>query len=66
MKELIERKIKDLEKTKGEWLDRLDYGSLYEDSYVYERIKSARDKIDVLKDLLDEYEELDYGRKEEN
>ena len=66
MKEIIERKIKALEQTKSEWLDRLDTGSLFDDSYVYERIKSSRDMIDVLKDVLDEYEELENGTTEEN
>lgn len=66
MKEIIERKIKALEQTKSEWLDRLDTGSLFDDTYVYERIKTSRDKIDVLKDILDEFEELEHGTKEEN
>lgn len=67
MKEIIERKIKDLEETKSIWIDRLDHGSLFDDSYVYERIKTSRDKIDVLKDILDEYEEGELnGTTEEN
>lgn len=66
MKEIIERKIKDLEETKSIWVDRLDKGSLFDDTYVYERIKTSRDKIDVLKDVLDEFEELENGTKEEN
>lgn len=67
MKEIIERKIKDLEETKSIWIDRLDHGSLFDDTYVYERIKTCRDKIDVLKDILDEYEEGELnGTTEEN
>lgn len=64
MKEIIERKIKDLEETKSIWVDRLDQGSLFDDSYVYERIKTSRDKIDVLKDVLDEIEEIENGKED--
>lgn len=66
MKELINKKILELMESKSIWIDRLDQGSLFDDSYVYERIKSYRDKIDVLKDILDEFEVLENGTTEED
>lgn len=59
MKEIIERKIKDLEETKRDYINMIEEGSLFEDSYILKQIKCCRDKIDVLKDVIDEYEGSD-------
>lgn len=58
MQEIIERKIKDLEETKSNYLEMLESGSIFEDSYIIKQLKICRAKIDVLKDVIDEYEEM--------
>ena len=58
MKEIIERKIKDLEETKSDYLEMLEHGSLFEDSYLLKQLRLCNSKIDVLKDVIDEYEEV--------
>ena len=58
MQEIIERKIKDLEETKSNYLEMLEHGSLFEDSYLLKQLRLCNSKIDVLKDVIDEYEEM--------
>lgn len=57
MIDIIKDKIKDLEETKSDYLEMLEHGSLFEDSYILKQLRLCNSKIDVLKDVIDEYEE---------
>lgn len=58
MIDIIKDKIKELEETKSDYLEMLEHGSLFEDSYLLKRLRLCNSKIDLLKDIIDEYEEM--------
>lgn len=58
MKEIIERKIEEIKLQKNDYLSMLERGNtLFEDEYILNRIKECRIEIDVLIEVLEEYEE---------
>ena len=54
MRDLILNKIKELEEEKKTYYEILENSKLFSESYIIGRIRSARDKIDVLNELLEE------------
>ena len=57
MRDLIINKIKELEEEKKTYYEILENSKLFSESYIIGRIRSARDKIDVLNELLEEVDE---------
>lgn len=57
MKEIILAKIKELEEEKKTYYEILENSKMFSESYIIGRIRSARDKIDVLNELLEEVDE---------
>ena len=57
MRDLILNKIKELEEEKKTYYEILENSKLFSESYIIGRIRSARDKIDVLNELLEEVDE---------
>lgn len=57
MIDIIKYKIKELEEQKSNYIEMLESGTIFEDSYILKQLKICRAKIDVLKDVIDEYEE---------
>lgn len=58
MKEILLRKIEEIKIQKKDYLTMLERGNtLFEDEYILNRIKECRIEIDVLEEVLDEYEE---------
>lgn len=57
MRDLILNKIKELEEEKKTYYEILENSKLFSESYIIGRIRSARDKIDVLNELLEEVNE---------
>ena len=58
MKEILERKIEEIKLQKKDYLAMLERGNtLFEDEYILNRIKECRIEIDVLEEVLEEYEE---------
>ena len=57
MKEIILAKIKELEEQKKKYYDILEDSEIFSESYVVGRIRSIRDKIDVLNEILEEVDE---------
>lgn len=57
MIEVIKRKIDEIKEAKRGYLTMLEKGNtLFEDEYILNRIKECRIEIDVLEEVLDEYE----------
>lgn len=57
MIEVIKRKIDEIKESKRSYLTMLEKGNtLFEDEYILNRIKECRIEIDVLEEVLDEYE----------
>lgn len=57
MIEVIKRKIDEIKEAKRSYLTMLEKGNtLFEDEYILNRIKECRIEIDVLEEVLDEYE----------
>ena len=54
MKEIILAKIKELEEEKKTYYEILENSKMFSESYIIGRIRSARDKIDVLNEILEE------------
>ena len=54
MRDLILNKIKELEEEKKTYYEILENSKMFSESYIIGRIRSARDKIDVLNELLEE------------
>lgn len=57
MRDLILNKIKELEEEKKTYYEILENSKMFSESYIIERIRSARDKIDVLNEILEEVDE---------
>lgn len=57
MIDIIKDKIKELEEQKSNYIEMLESGSIFEDSYVLKQLKICRGKIDILEDVLDEIKE---------
>ena len=57
MRDLILNKIKELEEEKKTYYEILENSKLFSESYIIGRIRSARDKIDVLNEILEEVDE---------
>lgn len=58
MIEILQRKIEEIKLRKNDYLGMLERGNtLFEDEYILNRIKECRIEIDVLEEVLDEYEE---------
>lgn len=58
MIEILQRKIEEIKLQKRDYLDMLENGNtLFEDEYIINRIKECRIEIDVLYEVLEEYEE---------
>ena len=57
MRDLIINKIKELEEEKKTYYEILENSKLFSESYIIGRIRSSRDKIDVLNELLEEVDE---------
>ena len=57
MRDLILNKIKELEEEKKTYYEILENSKLFSESYIIGRIRSSRDKIDVLNELLEEVDE---------
>lgn len=57
MKEIILAKIKELEEEKKTYYEILENSKMFSESYIIGRIRSARDKIDVLNEILEEVDE---------
>lgn len=57
MRDLILNKIKELEEEKKTYYEILENSKMFSESYIIGRIRSARDKIDVLNELLEEVDE---------
>lgn len=64
MKEIILAKLKELEEQKKKYYDILEDSEIFSESYVVGRIRSMRDKIDVLNEILEEVDEDVRGDKE--
>ena len=54
IRDLILNKIKELEEEKKTYYEILENSKLFSESYIIGRIRSARDKIDVLNEILEE------------
>lgn len=54
MKEIILAKIEELEEEKKTYYEILENSKMFSESYIIGRIRSARDKIDVLNEILEE------------
>ena len=57
MRDLIINKIKELEEEKKTYYEILENSKLFSESYIIGRIRSSRDKIDLLNELLEEVDE---------
>lgn len=57
MRDLILNKIKELEEEKKTYYEILENSKMFSESYIIGRIRSARDKIDLLNELLEEVDE---------
>lgn len=57
MRDLILNKIKELEEQKKKYYDILEDSKIFSESYLVGRIRSIRDKIDVLNEILEEVDE---------
>ena len=57
MKEIILAKIEELEEEKKTYYEILENSKLFSESYIIGRIRSARDKIDLLNEILEEVDE---------
>ena len=57
MRDLILNKIKELEEEKKTYYEILENSKMFSESYIIGRIRSARDKIDVLNELFEEVDE---------
>lgn len=57
MRDLILNKIKELEEEKKTYYEILENSKMFSESYIIGRIRSARDKIDLLNELLEEDDE---------
>ena len=57
MRDLILNKIKELEEEKKTYYEILENSKLFSESYIIGRIRSARDKINILNELLEEVDE---------
>ena len=57
MKEIILAKIEELEEEKKTYYEILENSKMFSESYIIGRIRSARDKIDVLNELLEEVDD---------
>ena len=55
---LINKKIEEKKKLMNDYLEMLEIGSVFTDDYILERIKECRTEINVLKELIEEYENL--------
>ena len=51
MKEIIERKLKELDESYDYWLEKLDE---HEEKYIEDRLYTIRCKMNVLKEVLEE------------
>lgn len=61
MRDLIVNKIMKLEKEKIDYYEILETSKTFSESYIIERIRSTRDKIDVLNEILEEVDEYVRG-----
>lgn len=57
MKDIIERKIKEIEIQLNDYIDMLDERSYFTTDYIIERIKECKAELGILKEVLLEYEE---------
>lgn len=57
MRDLILNKIQELEEEKKTYYEILENSKMFSESYIIGRIRSARDKIDVLNEILEEVDE---------
>lgn len=53
MKEIIERKLKELDKSYDWWLEKFDE---HDDKYKTDRLNTIRSKMNVLREVLEIYE----------
>lgn len=53
MKEIIEKKLKELDESYGYWLEQSDKN---DEKYIEDRLYSIRSKMSVLKEVLEIYE----------
>lgn len=56
MKYIVEKKIEEKQKLMNDYLEMLEIGSFFTDEYIIERIKECRTEINVLKEVIEEYE----------
>ena len=55
--EIIENKMDEIRKRKSGYLEMLERGiKLYPQEYIIERIKECRGELDILSEILEEYE----------
>lgn len=58
MIEILQRKIEEIKLRKNDYLSMLERGNTrFEDEYILNRIKECRIEIDILEEVLEEYEE---------
>lgn len=57
MKDIIERKIKEIEIQLNDYIDMLDERSYFTTDYIIGRIKECKVELGILKEVILEYEE---------
>lgn len=57
MKDIIERKIKEIEIQLNDYIDMLDEKGYFTTYYIIDRIKECKAEIEILKEVVAEYEE---------